>query len=232
MALADDIETAYARAFEADPKSAFGGVVALNRPVSEALAAELLANPKADVLIAPEFAPGTPERLAAKRKNMRVLSALPPYEAGLELRRVDGGFLVQKPDTVNLDRSRWLVVTERQPSETEWRDLELAWLVCAYTKSNAIVLVKDAQAVGIGAGQQSRVDASEIAAQKAAGRAQGGACASDAFYPFRDGLEVAARAGVAAVIQPGGSVRDAELTAAANELGIAMVMTGERHFRH
>ena len=163
---------------------------------------------------------------------MRVLSAPPPYAAGLELRRVDGGFLVQEPDVVSLDRSRWQVVTERHPTENEWQDLELAWLVCAYTKSNAIVLVKDVQAVGIGAGQQSRVDASAIAAQKAAGRAAGGACASDAFYPFRDGLEVAAHAGVAAVIQPGGSVKDAELTAAANELSLAMVMTGERHFRH
>ncbi len=232
VALADDLETAYARAFDADPKSAFGGVVALNRPVSEALAAQLLVNPKADVLIAPDFAPGVAAALAAKRKNMRVLSAPPPAPAGLELRRVDGGFLVQEPDVVNLERSAWRVVTERQPSEHEWRDLELAWLVCAYTKSNAIVFVKNAQAVGIGAGQQSRVDASEIAAQKAAGRAVGGACASDAFYPFRDGLEVAARAGVAAVIQPGGSIRDDELTAAADELGIAMVMTGERHFRH
>lgn len=232
VALAETIDTAYARAFEADPKSAFGGVVALNRPVTETLAAELLANPKADVLIAPDFAPGTAEKLAAKRKNMRVLSAPPPYSEGLELRRLDGGFLVQEPDAVKLDRDAWQVVTERQPTESEWRDLELAWLVCAYTKSNAIALVKDAQAVGIGAGQQSRVDASEIAAQKAAGRAQGGACASDAFYPFRDGLEVAAGAGVAAVIQPGGSVKDAELTEAANELGIAMVMTGVRHFRH
>ncbi len=232
VAVAGDLETAYTRAFEADPKSAFGGVVALNHPVTEALAAEIIANPKADMLIAPSFAPGTAERLAAKRKNMRVLSAPPPYPAGLELRHVDGGFLVQEPDTVNLERSSWRVVTERQPSETEWQDLELAWRVCAYTKSNAIVLVKDAQAVGIGAGQQSRVDASEIAAQKAAGRAQGGACASDAFYPFRDGLEVAAKAGVAAVIQPGGSVRDGELIAAADELGVAMVMTGERHFRH
>lgn len=232
VAVAGDLGTAYARAFEADPKSAFGGVVALNRPVTEALAAEIIANPKADVLIAPSFAPGTAERLAAKRKNMRVLSAPPPYPVGLELRRIDGGFLVQEPDTVTLERSAWRVVSERQPSEAEWRDLELAWLICAYTKSNAIVLVKDAQAVGIGAGQQSRVDASEIAAQKAAGRARGGACASDAFYPFRDGLEVAARAGVAAVIQPGGSVRDGELIAAADELGVAMVMTGERHFRH
>ncbi len=232
VALAEDIETAYEHAFEADPKSAFGGVVALNRPVSETLAAELLANPKADVLIAPEFTPGAAEKLAVKRKNMRVLSAPPPNKAGLELRRVDGGFLVQEPDTVKRERSAWQVVTKRQPTETEWRDLELAWLVCAYTKSNAIVFVKDAQAVGIGAGQQSRVDASEIAAQKAAGRAQGGACASDAFYPFRDGLEVAARAGVAAVVQPGGSIRDGELTQAADELGLAMVMTGERHFRH
>ncbi len=232
VAVADDLETAYARAFDADPKSAFGGVVALNRPVSETLSAELLANPKADVLIAPDFAPGVAAALAAKRKNMRVLSAPPPAPAGLELRRVDGGFLVQEPDAVSLKRSAWRVATERQPIEAEWRDLELAWLVCAYTKSNAIVLVKDLQAVGIGAGQQSRVDASEIAAQKAAGRAESGACASDAFYPFRDGLEVAAQAGVAAVIQPGGSIRDDELIAAADELGIAMVMTGERHFRH
>ncbi len=232
VALAESIETAYERAFEADPKSAFGGVVALNRPVSEQLAAELLANPKADVLIAPEFAPGTAQKLAAKRKNMRVLSAPLPYSAGLELRRLDGGFLVQESDTVKRERSAWQVITERRPTETEWQDLDLAWLVCAYTKSNAIVLVKDGQAVGIGAGQQSRVDASEIAAQKAAGRAQGGACASDAFYPFRDGLEVAASAGVAAVIQPGGSIRDDELTEAADELGLAMVMTGERHFRH
>ena len=232
VALADDVETAYARAVEADPKSAFGGVVALNRPVSEVLAAELLANPKADVLISPGFARGTAEALAAKRKNMRVLSAPPPGSAGLELRRVDGGFLVQEPDIVTLDRSAWQVVTKRQPTESEWRDLELAWQVCAYTKSNAIVLTKGGQAVGIGAGQQSRVDASEIAAQKAAGRAEGGACASDAFYPFRDGLEVAARAGVAAVIQPGGSVKDAELTAAADDMDLAMVMTGRRHFRH
>ena len=232
VAVADDLEAAYARAFDADPKSAFGGVVALNRPVSESLSADLLANPKADVLIAPEFTPGVAAALAAKRKNMRVLSAPPPVPGGLELRRVGGGFLVQEPDAVNLKRSAWRVVTERQPTEAQWRDLELAWLVCAYTKSNAIVLVKDLQAVGIGAGQQSRVDASEIAAHKAAGRAEGGACASDAFYPFRDGLEVAARAGVAAVIQPGGSIRDDELTAAADELGLAMVMTGERHFRH
>lgn len=232
VALGESIERAYRRAFEADPKSAFGGVVALNRPVSEALADELLANPKADVLIAPAFVPGVAERLAAKRKNLRVLEAPPPNRPARELRPIDGGFLVQEPDTVLPERAAWRVVTERQPTDAEWRDLELAWVVCAYTKSNAIVLVKDGQALGIGAGQQSRVDASRIAAQKAAGRARGGACASDAFYPFRDGLEVAAEAGVAAVIQPGGSVKDGELIEAANELGLAMVMTGRRHFLH
>lgn len=232
LAVAEDILVAYEKAFAADPKSAFGGVVALNRPVTALLADELIANPKADVLIAPDFAPGTLEKLAAKRKNMRVLSAPAPYQQGLVFRRVDGGFLVQEPDTVTLNRNGWQVVTERQPSAQEWQDLELAWLVCAYTKSNAIVLVKDGQAVGIGAGQQSRVDASEIAAQKAAGRAAGGACASDAFYPFPDGLEVAADAGVTAVIQPGGSVRDQEIIDTANARGMTMVLTGERHFRH
>ena len=148
------------------------------------------------------------------------------------MRRVDGGVLVQEPDRVGLDRSSWRVVTRAQPTEAQWRDLELAWTVCAYTSSNAIVLVADGQAVGIGAGQQSRVDAAELAARKAAGRAVGGACASDAFYPFRDGLDVAAAAGVTAVIQPGGSVRDDEVIAAADEHGLAMVCTGQRHFRH
>jgi len=232
VALAGDLETAYARAFEADPRSAFGGVVAFNRPVSEALAEALLANPKADVLVAPGFAPGVTARLAAKRKNMRVLEAPPPGPGALELRRVDGGFLVQEPDVVLRERAEWRVVTERQPSDAEWRDLDLAWVACAYTTSNAVVLVTQGQAVGIGAGQQSRVDAGEIAAKRAAGRAKGGAAASDAFFPFRDGLEVVARAGASAVIQPGGSVRDEELVKAADELGLAMVMTGRRHFRH
>ena len=163
---------------------------------------------------------------------MRVLSAPPPNLAVAEYRRVDEGFLVQEPDKVQLTRDSWRVVTEKEPSDAQWHDLEMAWTVCAYTKSNAIVLVHEKRAVGVGAGQQSRVDAANIAAQKAAGRAQGGASASDAFYPFRDGLEAAAAAGVAAVIQPGGSVRDEEIIEAANELELAMVMTGRRHFRH
>jgi phosphoribosylaminoimidazolecarboxamide formyltransferase/IMP cyclohydrolase len=129
-------------------------------------------------------------------------------------------------------RSDWRVVTKVAPTPEQWRDLELAWRVCGHVKSNAIVLVKDGQAVGIGAGQQSRVESGEIAAKKAAGRAVGGASASDAFYPFEDGVEAAATAGVAAVIQPGGSVRDQKVIERADDLGLAMVFTGERHFLH
>ena len=232
VALGGDVADAYRRAFACDPRSAFGGVVALNRPMTAPAAADLMSNPKADVVIAPGYSADALELLMARRKNMRLLEAPAPGPAALGLRRVDGGFLVQPPDRVGLDRSAWRVVTEATPSAAQWRDLELAWLVCAHTQSNAIVLAHDGQAVGIGAGQQSRVDAGQLAARKAAGRAVGGACASDAFYPFRDGLAAAAEAGCKAVIQPGGSVRDAELIAAANEHGMAMVFTGERHFRH
>ncbi len=232
MALGDDIETAYRRAFECDPKSAFGGVVALNRALTPGTATALMSNPKADVVIAPSYLPEALELLRAKRKNMRLLEAPPPSPAGRQLRRVDGGFLVQGPARLTLDRSQWQVVTEASPNDGQWRDLELAWTVCAATQSNAVVLAADGRAVGVGAGQQSRVDAGDLAARKAAGRAQGGACASDAFYPFRDGLDAAAAAGCKAVIQPGGSIRDPEVIAAANEHGMAMVFTGERHFRH
>ncbi len=232
VACADTLAEAYQRAFDADPKSAFGGVVALNGHVDAKLGESIAGNPKADVLIARGFEPAALERFATKRKNMRVLGSPPPAQPGLQLRRIDGGFLVQGPDTVTLDRESWTVVTQRQPSEREWQDLRLAYLVCAATSSNAIVLAANGVAVGIGAGQQSRVDAAELAVSKAAGRAAGGACASDAFFPFRDGLDVAASSGVTAVIQPGGSMRDAEVIAAADEHGLAMVFTGERHFRH
>ncbi len=232
VAVDTTIERAYERAFECDPKSAFGGIVALNQNVSLELARELAANPKADVLIAPSFDPEGLELLKTKRKNMRLIEAKKPAQDALELRRVDAGFLVQQTDKVMLERNNGQVVTKAQPSDAQWQDLELAWLVCAYTKSNAIVLAKNGQAVGIGAGQQSRVDSVEIAVKKAAGRAKGGACASDAFFPFRDGLDAAASSGISAVIQPGGSVKDQEIIDAANELGLVMVLTGLRHFRH
>jgi len=232
VAVASTMHDAYRRAFDADPLSAFGGVVALAGVVDVATAAAVMANAKADVLIASGFDDDALELLSSKRKAMRVLEAPAPLPRGLDARSLDGGLLVQTPDWLNLDRTSWQVPTRRKPSEAEWTDLAFAWLVCAAVGSNAIVLAKDRVAVGVGAGQQSRVDAAAIAVRKADGRAHGGACASDAFFPFRDGLDTAAEAGVAAVIQPGGSVRDAELVAAADELGIAMVMTAERHFRH
>ena len=229
-AVADDLTSAYTLAHECDPVSAFGGIVAVNQPLPVALA-EALAPVFTEVVIAPAYEDGALEVLTAK-KNLRVLEAPAPSPLGLQLRTIDGGFLVQTPDTVNVDRSTWQVVTERHPTDEEWRDLELAWRLVARVGSNAIVLVKGGQAVGIGAGQQNRRDAGRIAADKADGRAAGGAYASDAFFPFPDGLDGAVDAGATLVIQPGGSIRDDEVIAAADEHGLAMVFTGERHFKH
>jgi phosphoribosylaminoimidazolecarboxamide formyltransferase/IMP cyclohydrolase len=231
-ALADDLLTAYDRAFECDPMSAFGGIVAISGAVTEEVAAELVKNPKADVLIAPGYDPAALELFAAKRKNMRVLEAPSPTGDPLHLRQISGGYLVQEPYRFAAGRDEWRVVTKVAPSDDQWQDLELAWRVCGWVKSNAIVLAARGMAVGIGGGQQNRVTPGEIAATRAAGRAKGGAAASDAFFPFRDGLDAVAAAGVATVIQPGGSLRDDEVIAAADEHGIAMVMTGERQFRH
>ena len=231
-AVGGDLATAYRLAYECDEKSAFGGIVALNRPVDEATAAEMVAAAQADVVIAPGYASSTLDALIAKRKNTRLLQAPPPAEEELHVRQISGGFLVQEPYRFAATRDDWRVVTKVAPTAEQWADTELAWKLAGYTRSNAVVLVAGGQAVGIGAGQQSRVDAGEIAARKAAGRATGGACATDAFYPFRDGLDVAAAAGVAVVIQPGGSIRDQELIDAADEQGLAMVLTGERQFRH
>jgi phosphoribosylaminoimidazolecarboxamide formyltransferase/IMP cyclohydrolase len=230
-AVGDDITRAYTLAHECDPDSAYGGIVAVNRTLPLSLA-EALSPVFTEVLIAPDYEPAALELLLEKKKNLRVLTARPPVTPPLELRTIEGGLLVQTPDVVSLDRTTWTVPTERQPTATEWRDLELAWRLAARVTSNTIVLVKDGQAVGIGAGQQNRRDAGRIAAIKADGRAKGGACASDAFFPFRDGLDAAAEAGATAVIQPGGSIRDQEVVDAANEQGMAMVFTGERHFRH
>jgi phosphoribosylaminoimidazolecarboxamide formyltransferase/IMP cyclohydrolase len=230
VAVAADAAEAYVRANACDPVSAFGGIVALNRPVTAALA-EALAPVFTEVVVAPSFEPDALE-VFAKKPNLRVLSASAPVGGPLDMRSIDGGLLVQHTDVVNTDTSTWRVVTDAQPTAQQWADLVFAWQVCAAVSSNAIVYVKDGQAFGIGAGQQNRVDSAGIAARRADGRAAGGACASDAFFPFRDGLDAAATAGVTAVVQPGGSVRDDEVIAAANEHGITMVFTGERHFRH
>jgi phosphoribosylaminoimidazolecarboxamide formyltransferase/IMP cyclohydrolase len=232
-AVTGEIATAYARAFEADPMSAFGGIVALTAPVTAAVAAEMVGNARADVLIAPSYDDAALELFAAKRRNMRVLEATPPGRDELSLRQIDGAYLVQEADRFLAPRSSWRVAgAVPLPSESCWRDLELAWRVCGRTGSNAVVVAHEGQILGVGCGQQSRVEAASLAARKAGGRAAGGVGASDAFFPFRDGLDALAAAGVVAVVQPGGSLRDDEVVAAADELGIAMVMTGERHFRH
>jgi len=230
VAVADDITTAYVRAHECDPVSAFGGIVAVNRPVTLAMA-EAIAPVFTEVVVAPGFEPGVLEVLQG-RKNLRILEAAAPGAPGLSLRVIDGGYLVQTPDVVIADRSEWQTVTKVQPTDEQWADLELAWRVVAKVTSNAIVLVKDGQAVGIGCGQQNRRDAGALAGDKAAGRAVGGAYASDAFFPFPDGLDGAIAAGAATVVQPGGSIGDDKVIAAADEAGLAMVFTGERHFRH
>jgi phosphoribosylaminoimidazolecarboxamide formyltransferase/IMP cyclohydrolase len=230
VAVADDIATAYELANACDPVSAFGGIIAANRTVTAAMA-RAIGDVFTEVVVAPDFEPEALEVFAAK-KNLRVVSANAPSPLVYDVRPVDGGLLVQQPDTVSGRTADWRVVTATQPTDAQWADLEFAWQVCAAVSSNAIVYAKDCQAFGIGAGQQNRLDSARIAAERAAGRAAGGACASDAFFPFRDGLDAAAAAGITAVIQPGGSVRDDEVIAAADEHGIAMVFTGERHFRH
>ena len=232
VAVARDLATAYQRALDCDERSAFGGIVALNRPVDAATVERMVNGPQADVVIAPGYESGAVDALIAKRKNTRLLEGPPPEALGIDLRQISGGFLVQSAHHFAATRDTWRVVTKRAPTNAEWVDAEFAWRVCGHVKSNAIILVKDGVAYGIGAGQQNRVESGEIAAKKAAGRAQGGACASDAFFPFPDGLEVAAEAGATVVVQPGGAMRDDAVIERADELGLAMVFTGERHFLH
>jgi phosphoribosylaminoimidazolecarboxamide formyltransferase / IMP cyclohydrolase len=231
-AVADTLADAYELAFECDERSAFGGIVACNRPIDSATVERMVAAAQADVVIAPGYEAGVVEALSAKRKNTRLLEAPAPTPDARHLRPITGGLLVQDPHHFAADRATWKVVTSRAPTEAELDDAELAFRICGYVKSNSIVLVKDGVAWGIGAGQQNRVEAGMIAAQKADGRAAGGACASDAFYPFPDGIEAAAAAGVAVIIQPGGSVKDGANISRADELGVSMVFTGERHFLH
>lgn len=231
-AVAGTLVEAYEKAFDCDPVSAFGGIVALSGPVDEELATAMLANAKADVVIAPAFDDAAVAMFASKRKNMRALSAPPPSSDRWHVRQISGGWLVQAPYRLSRPAQQWEAVTSSKPTEEDWQNLQLAWRVCAAVKSNAIVLANAGMAVGIGGGQQNRVSPGELAVARAKGRARGGAGASDAFFPFRDGFDVLAGAGVHCVAQPGGSVRDAEVVAAAEEHGIAMVFTGERQFRH
>ena len=220
---------AYRKALAADPVSAFGSVIGVNTEIDEA-AAEEIAKLFVEAIVAPAYTPGARERFAAK-KNLRLLEI--EHRAGAHvLRHISGGLLLQEADHAPLTPGNLRTVTARKPTEEEQRSLLFAWAVCKHVKSNAIVYARDGQTVGIGAGQMSRVDAARFGAQKAALPLAGSVAASDAFFPFPDGLEVVAEAGATAVIQPGGSVRDAEVIAAADRLGVAMVFTGTRHFRH
>ncbi|HUC04013.1 MAG TPA: bifunctional phosphoribosylaminoimidazolecarboxamide formyltransferase/IMP cyclohydrolase PurH, partial [Acidimicrobiales bacterium] len=212
--------------------SAFGGVIAIGGHVDDGVAAAVAAGPQADVIIARSYSPSALEALRARRKATRILSGPPPEVATRQFRSLGTGMLVQDVDVFASAPSTWRVVTDRRPTDEEWRDLVMAWRVCGRTTSNAIAVVNAGQSVGIGAGQQSRVVAAEIAVSKAGERAKGAAAASDAFFPFPDGFLVLADAGVTSVVQPGGSVKDEEIFAAAQDAGLSMVVTGERHFRH
>ncbi len=248
-ALDKNIQQAFSRAFECDSVSAFGGVVALNLPVNKALA-KLIADLFIEVIIAPEYEPKA-LALLQKKKNIRLLLAPFPYGAShspesskgeasdppsLQFKSVENAVLVQTADMSSFDgysdKSDWKVVTKKEPTQAQWQDLIFAEKVAATASSNAIVIAKDQMALGIGAGQQNRRDAANIASQKAGDRASGGVCASDGFFPFADGLDGAINSGCSAVIQPGGSIRDEEIIAAADSAELAMVFTGKRRFRH
>lgn len=225
---------AFLKAKECDPESAFGGIVAFNTEVDETTASELTGM-FLEVVIAPDYTEKAIDLLSAKQ-NLRVLKT-PPLgdkpKSGIDFKKVIGGALIQDRDlTADEDFKNFKVVTKRQPTDEELEALKFAWKICKHVKSNAIVFARDGQTVGIGAGQMSRVDSVKIATMKARIPTKGAVLASDAFFPFRDGIDEAAKAGIIAIVQPGGSVRDEETIAAANEHGMAMVFTGVRHFRH
>ncbi len=230
LAVATTIEAAYRNAHACDPLSAFGGVVALNREATLEMAHDLK-EVFTEVLIAPSYEAGAIAILSAK-KNLRVLQSPAPTPQDRHLRQISGGFLVQDTDPVHVDTSAWQVVTTAQPTADQVRDCATAWITCAAVASNASVLVNDGSAVGIGGGQQNRIDAARLACERAGNRALGSVAASDAFFPFSDGPQMLINAGVAVIVQPGGSQRDDESIAAANNSGIAMIFTGTRHFRH
>jgi len=234
VATGASLAAAYEKAFKTDPGSAFGGILAFNRALDRA-AAEAASQQFAEVIVAPRVEPEAQE-VFAKKANVRVLEVPLSHDVQAhDYKRVGGGLLVQTTDAKTVKRDELKVVTRKQPTEPQWSDLLFAWRVAKFVKSNAIVFCRDGMTLGVGAGQMSRVDSSRLAVMKAQAAKlslAGSVVASDAFFPFRDGLDVVAEAGAHAVIQPGGSVRDDEVIAAADERGVAMVLTGVRHFRH
>ncbi len=236
VAIGGDILNAYERAYKTDPTSAFGGIIAFNRPLDAETAKAIVSRQFVEVIIAPSV---TDEamRVVATKQNVRVLACgvWGDRKAALDFKRVNGGLLVQDRDLGMVDQAALKVVSKRQPTESELQDALFCWKVAKFVKSNAIVYARDNMTIGIGAGQMSRVYSAKIAGIKAADEGlevQGSVMASDAFFPFRDGIDAAAAVGIRCVIQPGGSIRDDEVIAAANEHGIAMIFTGMRHFRH
>lgn len=233
-ALGEDQVSTFIHARETDPVSAFGGIIGFNRPVSVQTAEEILKN-FVEAVVAPGYEPGVLE-LFAPKKNIRLMempTGAKSQKAGdLDIKYIGGGLLLQDADLITYDPAKLKVVTTRSPDTAEMRDLQFAWIIAKHVKSNAIVYAKNNETVGIGAGQMSRVDSSKIAIDKAQKPVRGCVMASDAFFPFRDSIDAAAKAGIAAIIQPGGSIRDNEVIAASNEHNIAMVFTEFRHFRH
>lgn len=247
-ATAKDLATAFEKAYAGDPLAAFGGIVALNRNVDLVTAKAIVAGEKfLEVIVAPSYDADALELLKARWKNVRLLQIACPQIAGsqrlpvdrnevssrlLQIHSIAGGYLVQESDTLGIDQSNWKVASKRPPSEKEWADLKIAWLACKYVKSNAIVIAKDQMMLGSGAGQQDRVSACRLAVAKAGDRAKGAVAASDAFFPFPDGPALLLQAGITAIIHPGGSVRDNETLKLIDENNAAMVLTGQRHFKH
>ncbi|MDO7086643.1 bifunctional phosphoribosylaminoimidazolecarboxamide formyltransferase/IMP cyclohydrolase [Pseudocolwellia sp. AS88] len=236
VAIGDNILAAYEGAYVTDPTSAFGGIIAFNRELDADTAEAIVSRQFVEVIIAPSISDAAAQIVAAK-PNVRLLECgqWDTKTTGVDYKRVNGGLLVQDRDQGSVAASDLKVVTKRQPTEDEMRDLQFCWKVAKFVKSNAIVYVKNSSTIGVGAGQMSRVYSAKVAGIKAADEnleVKGSVMASDAFFPFRDGLDAAAEAGITAVIQPGGSMRDDEVIAAADEHGIAMVFTGMRHFRH
>ena len=231
VAMGNTLVEAYQKAFDADAVSAFGGIVALNRPI-DAATAEVLTKTFLECVVAPGCEPAAQEILAAKSK-LRILT-LPDLSSGPKetIKAIAGGFLVQAADDKIADTSQWQVVTERQPTADELAELLFAWKVCKHVKSNAIVVTSDRTTLGVGAGQMNRVGSVKIALEQAGAKAQGAILASDGFFPFDDSVRTAAAAGITAIVQPGGSLRDQDSITAANELGLVMVFTGVRHFLH
>lgn len=230
LASADSLSEAYQLALAADPVSAFGSVIAVNRPLDVATVAAI-GSLFVEVLAAPDYE-AEALKLLKRKKNLRVLEVKPESVFPYAMRTVHGGLLVQTPDDTSEPTDTWQVVTQRQPTADELTALDFAWRVCKHVKSNAIVFSTANEVVGVGAGQMSRVDSVRLAAQKAGAKANGAVVGSDAFFPFPDGVEAAAAAGCTAIVQPGGSMRDAETIATADRLGLAMCFTGVRHFRH